>query len=147
MNKLMIILTVIAMMAITTGCHTTYNRYYDGRPCYEPAPTVVYQQPAPQIVGRPCYEPAPTVVYQQPAPQIVVTPAPAIRAPVVNVFAQGLPAGNTFFNPRVEYYGRGRQTIFHTRSEPAARVYYHQVEASPSAVENVRVIDATRVEY
>lgn len=125
MNKLTMILTVIAMMAITTGCHTTYNRYYDGRPCYEPAPTV----------------------YQQPAPQIVVTPAPAIRAPVVNVFAQGLPAGNTFFNPRVEYYGRGRQTIFHTRSEPAARVYYHQVQASPTAVESVQVIDATRVEY
>ena len=126
MNKLTMILTAVAMMVISTGCHTTYNRYYDGRPCYEPAPTVIYQQPAPQIV---------------------VTPAPAIRAPVVNVFAQGLPAGNTFFNPRVEYYGRGRQTIFHTRSQPAARVYYHQVEASPSAVENVRVLDATRVEY
>lgn len=125
MNKLMIILTAIAMMAITTGCHTTYNRYCDGRPCmHEPAPTVVYPQT-----------------------QVVVTPAPAIRAPVVNVFAQGLPAGSTFFNPRVEYYGRGRQTIFHTRSEPAARVYYHQVQASPTAVENVQVIDATRVEY
>lgn len=125
MNKLMIILTAIVMMAITTGCHTTYNRYCDGRPC--------------------AHAPAPTVVY--PPTQVVVTPAPAIRAPVVNVFAQGLPAGNTFFNPRVEYYGRGRQTIFHTRSEPAARVYYHQVQASPTAVENVQVIDATRVEY
>ena len=130
MNKLTMILTVIAMIAISTGCTT--NRYYGYSDCHR-APCV--------------HEPATTVVYQQPTQQIVVTPAPAIRAPIVNVFAQGLPAGNTFFNPRIEYYGRGRQTIFHTRSEPAARVYYHQVEASPAAIENVRVIDATRVEY
>jgi len=106
MNKLMMILAAISMMAISTGCTT--NRYYGYSDCHR-APCV--------------HEPA-TVVY--PPTQVVVTPAPAIRAPVVNVFAQGLPAGNTFFNPRVEYYGRGRQEIFHVRSEPAARVYYRE---------------------
>ena len=127
MHKLIMIMAAIAMMAISIGCTT--NRYYGYRDCH----------------GRPYVEPAPTVVYP-PAP-VVITPAPVVRPPVVNVFQEALPAGTRFFNPRVEYYGRGRQTIFHTRSQPAARVYYHQVEASPSAVENVQVIDATRVEY